>query len=67
MRMTEIGKAESVNVSIHSRLGKLSLKLEAEGEEYNPLVEVTDYDENDEDYYRTLILKANRFENELYA
>lgn len=60
MRMTEIGKAESVNVSIHSRLGELSLRLEAEGEEYNPLVEVTDFDENDEDYYRTLILKANR-------
>ena len=60
VRMTEIGKAESVNVSIHNRLGELSLRLEAEGEEYNPLVEVTDYDENDEDYYRTLILKANR-------
>ena len=60
MRMTEIGNAQSVSVSIHNRLGDLTLMLEAEGDEYNPLVEVTDYDENDEDYYRTLILKANR-------
>ena len=60
MRMTKIGNAQSVTVSIHSRLGDLSLRLASDGEEYNPLVEVTDYDENDEDYYRTLILKANR-------
>ncbi len=60
VRMTEIGKAEKVVVMIQSRFGDLNLRLESEGEEYNPLVEVTDYDEEDEDYYRTLVLKANR-------
>lgn len=60
VRMSEIGKAQNIVVSIQSRFGDLNLRLEAEGEEYNPLVEVTDYDEEDEDYYRTLILKANR-------
>ena len=29
--------------------------MESLGEEYNSLVEVTDYDEDDEDHYRTLM------------
>ena len=60
MRMTEIGKTETVEIRISKRFGDLSLRMESSGEEYNPLVEVTDYDEEDDDYYRTLILKANR-------
>ena len=59
MRMINNGKAESVQVKISKRFGDLTLQLESEGEEYNPLVSFTDYDEDDEDYFRTIILKAN--------
>ena len=67
MKMLNFGDIEGAYIKIQRRFGDLSLNIEAEGKGYNPLVEITDYDENDEDYYRTLILKANRFENELYA
>ena len=59
IRMINNGKAESVQVKISKRFGDLNLQLESEGEEYNPLVSVTDYDEDDEDYFRTIILKSN--------
>lgn len=59
MRLVNIGKAESVNVKISQRFGDLTLTLESSGEEYNPLISVTDYDEEDEDYFRTIILKSN--------
>ena len=60
MKMLNFGDIEGAYIKIQRRFGDLSLNIEAEGKEYNPLVEITDYDENDEDYYRTLILKANR-------
>ena len=59
VRMINNGKAENVQVKIFRRFGDLNLQLESEGAEYNPLVSVTDYDEDDEDYFRTIILKAN--------
>ncbi len=59
MRLVNIGKAEIVNVKISQRFGDLNLQLESEGVEYNPIVSVTDYDEEDADYFRTIILKAN--------
>ena len=55
MRMVEIGKVESVQVTISKRFGDLSLQIENDDEEYNPLISVTDFDEDDEDYFRTLI------------
>ncbi len=60
MRLNRLGKAENVTLKISKRFGEIILKLEAAGEEYNPLVEVTDWNEEDEDYFRTMILKANR-------
>lgn len=60
MRLTEIGNTSAAEIKIQQRFGDVSIKIEADGEEYNPLVEITDFDEEDEDYYRTLILKANR-------
>ena len=60
MRMAELGNVSEVEIKIQQRLGDVSLKISAEGEEFNPLIEVTDFDEEDEDYFRTLILKANR-------
>ena len=60
MRMAELGNVSEVEIKIHQRLGDVSLQMSAEGEEFNPLIEITDFDEEDEDYFRTLILKANR-------
>lgn len=60
MRMVENGNAKEVSVEIKKRFGDVFLHLESKSPEYNPLIEVTDFDENDADYYRTLILKANR-------
>ena len=59
MRMVNFGKAEGVQVTISKRFGDLTLTLESTGEEYNPLISATDFDEDDEDYFRTIILKSN--------
>ena len=59
MRMVNIGKADGVQVKISKRFGDLNLTLESTGEEYNPLISATDFDEDDEDYFRTIILKSN--------
>jgi hypothetical protein len=67
MRLVNIGKAESVNVKISQRFGDLTLQIESEGEEYNPLISATDFDEDDEDYFRTIILKANAEKCTTYA
>ena len=59
MRLVNIGKAEGAQVTISKRFGDLTLTLESTGEEYNPLIYVTDFDEDDEDYFRTIILKSH--------
>ena len=62
MRLINIGKAEGAKVIIAKRFGDLTLRLESEGNEYNPLIYATDFDdddEEDEDYFRTIILKSN--------
>lgn len=60
-RMTNQGKAAQIKVQVVKKLfGKVQVKLHAEGTAYNPLVEVSDLGEDDEDYYRMLILKTNR-------
>lgn len=59
MRMVNLGKAEGVQVKISKHFGDLTLMLESTGEEYNPLISTTDFDEDDEDYFRTIILKSN--------
>ena len=60
-RMVNLGKIEQVRVKVTKNFfGKIQLQMTAAGAPYNPLVEVTDFGEDDEDYYRMLILKANR-------
>lgn len=59
MRMVNLGKVGGAQVTISKRFGDLTLSLESEGEEYNPLISATDFDEDDEDYFRTIILKSN--------
>lgn len=60
MRIVEIGSIDTVSVKIIKRFGEIILKIEYEGEEFNPLVEMTDYNENETNRYRMIILKANR-------
>ena len=59
MRMKNFGNVESAQVKISKRFGDLTLTLECTGEEYNPLISATDFEEYDEDYLRTMILKSN--------
>ncbi len=62
-RMVNSGNAAQVEVRpIKNFFGKVQIRLTAEGAPYNPLVEVSDWDENEEDenYFRMMILKANR-------
>lgn len=60
-RMVNFGKVAQVKVQVVKRFfGGVQIQMTAEGSPYNPLVEVSDWDEDDEEYYRTLILKANR-------
>lgn len=60
MRLVENGNATTAKIEILRHFSDVSIKLEADGDNYNPLVEVTDFDEEDEDYFRMIILKANR-------
>lgn len=60
-RMIKHGKAEQVKIKVVKNFfGGVSIHMTAEGNIYNPLVEVLDLGEEDEDYYRMLILKSNR-------
>ena len=60
-RMVNLGKCEQVKVQVAKKFfGGVQIQMTAQSASYNPLVEVTDFSEDDEEYYRTLILKANR-------
>ena len=50
----------SVTVTLHRRFGDISMRLESLGEQYNPLVEMTEVNEGKEDAYGLAILKAHR-------
>lgn len=60
MRMRDKGGAENAVVTLQKRWGSLGLKLESAGKWFNPLMEATDYNEDEVDFYRVTILKANR-------
>ncbi len=60
MRMHTNNHVNEMFVTAERRLGDINMRLECEGGEYNPLIEATDFDEEDADYFRTLILKAHR-------
>jgi Na+/H+-dicarboxylate symporter len=50
----------SVTVALRRRFGDISLLLEANGEPYNPMVEMTEVNEEEEDAYGLAVLKAHR-------
>ena len=60
MRITENSGVPQIRVLLRKKFGSLSLQLEYGGNEYNPLVELNEYSEDDEDYFRTVILKSYR-------
>ena len=60
-RMVNTGNAAQVDVKVKKNFfGKVQIRLTAEGAPYNPLVEVSDWNEDDDDYYVAMILKAHR-------
>ena len=50
----------SVKVELKVRFGDVNLRLSARGEEYDPIVTLTEQSTDDEDAYRLIILKAFR-------
>ena len=61
LRMTNYGHAAQVDVQVvRQHFGKIQIRMTARGGAYNPLVEVTDLSEDDDDYYPMMILKAHR-------
>ncbi len=59
-RMTERGHTTSVTVTVHKRLGEIGVRLVSQGEEYNPLSDDVEIEEDETEYYRSVILKSNR-------
>ncbi len=61
LRMVNQGHAAQVNVRVVKNFfGKIQIRMTAEGTSYNPLIEVADWTEDDDNYYTMMILKANR-------
>ena len=49
-----------VKVYLRKRFGDISLRMETVGNAYNPLHILTEWDENDPDYQRTIVLKSKK-------
>ena len=47
-------------VKLRKRFGDVSLRVETRGEEYNPLHILGEWNEDDQDYYRTVFLKSKK-------
>ena len=61
LRMVNNADVAQVKIQVVKNFfGNVQVKMSATGTPYDPLVEVFDIDEDDDEYYRTLILKANR-------
>ena len=50
----------TVKVKTRKRFGDISLRMETAGEAYNPLTILTEWDEDDPDYQRTIVLKSKK-------
>ncbi|MBQ7515080.1 MAG: dicarboxylate/amino acid:cation symporter [Schwartzia sp.] len=49
-----------VRVKVRKRFGDISLRMETQGNEYNPLQVLTEWNEDDPDYQRTIVLKSKK-------
>lgn len=59
VRFLEHSPNDPVKVRVRNRLGSISLILSNEAEDFNPISEIKDWGTESEDYFRTLILRAN--------
>ncbi len=59
VRFLEHSPNDLVKVRVRNRLGSISLILSNEAEDFNPISEIKDWGTESEDYFRTLILRAN--------
>ncbi len=50
----------TVRVKVRKRFGDISLRMETEGNEYNPLQILSEWNEEDQDYQRTIVLKSKK-------
>ena len=50
----------SDKVKLSKRFGDVSLRIETRGDEYNPLQILGEWNEDDQDYYRTVFLKSKK-------
>ena len=50
----------SAKVNLKVRFSDVTLRIVAKGEECNPIVELTEQEDADDDFYRLIILKAYR-------
>ena len=60
--MIDYGHAKQVKVSVKKNFfGKVQIVMLSEGESYNPLVEISDWEDDDENenYFSMMIIKAN--------
>lgn len=61
LRMMNYGRATHVIINVDKKFfGKVQIRLTTDSPSYNPLIEIADWNEDDEDYYTMMILKANR-------
>lgn len=59
VRFLEHSPEVPVKVRVRNRFGSISLLLSNEAEDYNPISEIKDWGTESEDYFRTLIFRAN--------
>lgn len=50
----------SATVIIQKRFGDINLQLTVQGEDFNPIIDNSEWTEDDANYFRGMILKANR-------
>ncbi len=60
MRFFELGQGTELTAVVRKRFGRVQLSIQMTGEEIDPLEEIKDWSVETEDYYRTLILRANQ-------
>ena len=59
VRFLEHSPNDPVKVRVRNRLGSISLILSNEAEDFNPISEIKDWGTESENYFRTLIFRAN--------
>lgn len=59
VRFLEHDPDTPISVRVRDRFGSITLILSQESEDYNPISEIRDWGTESEDYFRTLIFRAN--------